>query len=299
MNSTSNEPLWVRPIAGALASQTADFFTYPIDTAKTRLQISGELGKRQLYSGMFDAIKQVRANEGFSGGLYKGFSAALLRQGGYRAIVFTIYEPLRDAIGPQTLTAKILSAGLGGAIGIVCVNPLDVLKVRMQADIAGTRYKNLRSGFRQLLFTEKLTGMFRGVIPNAQRAFLVNAAELATYDVVKKQSVTYFGDNVASYFVGSIGAGLAASIVSTPVDLVKTRLMNQPTDPVTHRGLKYRGAFDCAVKTCKAEGFWSIYKGFLPTWLRLGPYNLITFLAFEEYRRVLRTSYPSELPQLE
>ena len=299
MNSTSNEPMWVRPIAGALASQTADFFTYPIDTAKTRLQISGELGNKQLYSGMFDAIKKVRANEGFTSGLYKGFSAALLRQGGYRAIVFTIYEPLRDAFGPQSLMAKILSAGVGGAIGIVCVNPLDVLKVRMQADIHGTRYKNLRSGFRELVFTEKLTGMFRGVIPNAQRAFLVNAAELATYDVLKKHSITYFGDNIISYFIGSIGAGLAASLVSTPVDLVKTRLMNQPTDPITHKGLQYSGAMDCALKTCKAEGFWGIYKGFLPTWLRLGPYNLITFLAFEEYRRALRTQYTNEVTQLE
>ncbi len=57
---TAESELWfVRPLCGALSSCTADFFTYPIDTSKTRLQLSGEGGGRVQYSGMADALKKV------------------------------------------------------------------------------------------------------------------------------------------------------------------------------------------------------------------------------------------------
>jgi len=28
-------------------------------------------------------------------------------------------------------------------------------------------------------------------------------------------------------------------------------------------------SFDCLVKTVRAEGFWALYKGFLPIWARM------------------------------
>lgn len=289
MNRTEGEVWWVRPLAGALASQTADFCTYPIDTSKTRLQLSGELGGRESYKGMTHAISKVYATEGPSG-LYKGFSAALLRQGFYRATVFALYEPLRDFIGPSSFLARVVSGGIGGALGIMCVNPFDVIKVRMQADRTGGRYSSLRAASLHLVREEGLTGMFRGVIPNAQRAFLVNAAELAIYDTLKHWAVGKIGEGIPAYFFASIGAGLVAAGVSTPVDLVKTRVMNQQVDPVTKRGLQYSGSIDCAVKSFKAEGLKGMYKGFLPTWVRLGPYNLIAFLAFEQYRGSIRSA---------
>lgn len=56
-------------------------------------------------------------------------------------------------------------------------------------------------------------------------------------------------------------AGLTATIVGTPADVVKTRIMNQPTKDGV--GLYYKGSIDCLQKTIRNEGFKALYKGFL------------------------------------
>jgi hypothetical protein len=38
---------------------------------------------------------------------------------------------------------------------------------------------------------------------------------------------------------------------------------------------------DCFGKTLKSEGFMALYKGFLPTWSRLGPRGVIIFMTME------------------
>lgn len=47
------------------------------------------------------------------------------------------------------------------------------------------------------------------------------------------------------------------------------------------RGLLYRGMIDCLQQSVKNEGILSLYKGFLPLWMRLGPWALINWIAFE------------------
>ena len=68
-----------------------------------------------------------------------------------------------------------------------------------------------------------------GIRPNLTRTFLVCAAELGTYDEVKTQLVSrgFFADGPVAHLCASFGAGLASASVSTPVDVIKTRLMNQ------------------------------------------------------------------------
>jgi len=62
----------------------------------------------------------------------------------------------------------------------------------------------------------------------------------------------------------SLLAGLTATIMGTPADVVKTRVMNQPTE--NGKGLYYKNSIDCLQKTIKNEGFLALYKGFLPIW---------------------------------
>jgi len=35
------------------------------------------------------------------------------------------------------------------------------------------------------------------------------------------------------------------------------------------RGSSYSSSLDCLVRTVRAEGFWALYKGFLPIWARM------------------------------
>ena len=88
--------------------------------------------------------------------------------------------------------------------------------------------------------------------------------------------------------------------MGTPADVVKARIMNQPTDSAG-RGLVYKSSADCAMQTIKGEGFLgkllccqrgmnysmiaALYKGFLPCWLRMAPWSLTFWLSFEQIRR--------------
>lgn len=53
---------------------------------------------------------------------------------------------------------------------------------------------------------------------------------------------------------------------------LQTRLMNQSTALGTHL---YTGVLDCLSKTIRREGWSALYKGFVPNYMRLGPWNVV------------------------
>ncbi|KAJ3118463.1 hypothetical protein HK098_005951 [Nowakowskiella sp. JEL0407] len=66
----------------------------------------------------------------------------------------------------------------------------------------------------------------------------------------------YLGVQV--HVICSMIAGFVAALASSPVDVIKSRLMNQ--EFVDGRGTKYLGIFDCLRKTVRAEGVFGLYK---------------------------------------
>lgn len=65
-----------------------------------------------------------------------------------------------------------------------------------------------------------------------QRSALVNLGDLTTYDTTKKFILkhTDLQDGPIVHIMGSSCAGFVAAGMGTPADVVKTRVMNQPTD---------------------------------------------------------------------
>lgn len=63
---------------------------------------------------------------------------------------------------------------------------------------------------------------------------------------------------VLLHIAASLLAGMAVTASINPIDVVTTRLWNQPV--VNGRGMFYSGALDCAVKTLAAEGPLGLYK---------------------------------------
>lgn len=76
-------------------------------------------------------------------------------------------------------------------------------------------------------------------------------------------------------------AGFIATVVGSPVDVVKTRVMNA-TNPDGSK--KYKNVIECAYKTLRYEGVTAFYKGFGLNYLRLGTWNTIMFLTFEQLK---------------
>ena len=61
-------------------------------------------------------------------------------------------------------------------------------------------------------------------------------------------------DGPVLHALSSAVAGLVAATMGTPADVIKTRVMNQPTDPQTGKGLLYKGSMDCLSRAVKEEG---------------------------------------------
>ncbi len=91
---------------------------------------------------------------------------------------------------------------------------------------------------------------------------------------------------VLLHIAASLLAGLAVTATINPIDVVTTRLWNQPV--VAGRGTLYRGAVDCAVRTLTAEGPTGLYKGALAHFLRVGPHTVLTFLILEQVQRLMK-----------
>jgi solute carrier family 25 oxoglutarate transporter 11 len=106
---------------------------------------------------------------------------------------------------------------------------------------------------------------------------VVNAAQLATYSQAKQMilSTKVINDGIFCHFCASMISGLATTIASMPVDIAKTRIQNQ-------KGNEYKGTLDVFRKVIKNEGFFSLWKGFTPYYMRLGPHTVLTFIILEQ-----------------
>lgn len=230
--------------------------------------------------------------------LFSGVSATVLRQTLYSTTRMGLYDMLKQKwTDPNTnnmpLSKKIVAGLIAGGIGAAVGNPADVAMVRMQADgrlpISQRRnYKSVIDAITQMSKSEGITSLWRGSSLTVNRAMLVTASQLASYDQFKETILEkgIMKDGLAVHVTASFSAGFVAAVASNPVDVIKTRVMNMKVEP--GMAPPYNGAIDCAMKTIKAEGPMALYKGFIPTISRQGPFTVVLFVTLEQVRKILK-----------
>jgi solute carrier family 25 protein 14/30 len=269
--------------------------TFPIDLTKTRLQVQGQVidaAHTQLkYRGMLHAFLTIAREEGVRA-LYSGIAPALLRQATYGTIKLGCYNIFKRTMAEkpedETLLVNVISAASAGALAAAIANPTEVLKVRMQVGSRLLMSQSMFSSFYDIYKKEGFKGLYRGMGPNAQRAAVVVGVELSIYDWIKQKLLRaeLVKDTIGTHFLCGFIAGFAGAMASNPIDVIKTRLMNQ-------RMLKsgaskvYKGSVDCALQTIRTEGVRALYKGFIPLYFRLGPWNIIFFIVYEQCKKAL------------
>ena len=276
---------WAMSFSGGISSCIAEFWTMPIETSKVRMQLSK--GSVSMTGAFFDMVK----NEGLFS-TWNGVTAALCRQFLYQSIKMMIYEPIRNGLsstfgteldGSATLWQMVLAGGFAGLLGAMITSPFDMAKVRAQADSSLDRTKAQMEYVLVSIYRHGgAKALWTGWVPSAQRAFIINASELATYGYVKRNIMMYlgYGDNITTHFLASCVAGFVAAAASTPPDRLKILLM--AADPGTYSGL-----VDCLIKTVRSQGVLGLYKGFVANWARMAPWNLMFFVVLEQMNQTL------------
>lgn len=302
------DALWCTYIVSVVAANIAEFLTYPLDLTKTRLQIQGEVaansnGHPQVaYRGMVKTALGIVHEEGFLK-LWQGITPAIYRHVVYSGIRIVTYEYLRQNVlkknddGSFPIWKSAISGVTSGSVAQFFASPADLVKVQIQMEgkrrLLGKppRVFSASHAFQKILNEGGIRGLWKGSIPNVQRAALVNLGDLTTYDTAKQFILTHttLQDSHTTHILSSGCAGLVAATMGTPADVVKTRIMNQPTDS-NGNGLIYKSSMDCLIKTVENEGLFALYKGFLPVWIRMAPWSLTFWLSFEQIRQIVRAS---------
>lgn len=257
-------PFWF----GGSASSMAAVVTHPLDLVKVRLQTRSGSMPTSMSGTFVHIIKHDGAR-----GLYSGLSASLLRQLTYSTARFGIYEEFKTRFAPRdkppSFPLLIAMASTSGFIGGFAGNVADVLNVRMQHDASlppkqRRNYAHAFDGLIRMTREEGFASWFRGVGPNALRAAAMSASQLASYDVFKRTliRVTPMKDNIWTHFTASFMAGVVAATVTSPIDVIKTRVMS---------GHGTSSLVSVLRDIYAAEGLRWMFKGWVPSFLRLGP----------------------------
>ena len=177
-------------------------------------------------------------------------------------------------------------ASTSGFLGGIAGNPADILNVRMQNDAAlppaeRRNYKHAIDGLVRMIRDEGWTSIFRGVWPNSTRAVLMTASQLASYDVFKRELLerTNMKDDLSTHFTASFMAGFVATTVCSPVDVIKTRVMSAKTK---------ESIVTIVTRITANEGLMWVFKGWVPSFVRLGPHTIATFMFLEQHKKVYR-----------
>ncbi|KAL9542233.1 hypothetical protein MBANPS3_008719 [Mucor bainieri] len=270
---------------GGAASCVAAVVVHPFDLTKVRLQNT----KGSMNHGMFSTMVKIAQTEGFFK-LYAGLSASILRQATYSTVRFGVYEKLKDYIQSTTqqkanVGQLLICSSVAGALGGACGNPGDVINVRMQNDgqlppQQRRNYKHAIDGIIRISKEEGTTALFRGLGPNINRAILMTSSQCVSYDMFKGILLNHtpMQDGIGLHLTSSILAGLVATTVCSPVDVIKTRIMSASTGD--HR----MSATSIMKQMFKSEGIKSFFKGWTPAFIRLGPQTIITFVVLEQFK---------------
>jgi solute carrier family 25 oxoglutarate transporter 11 len=277
-------------VQGSAGAMVGGCCAHPLDLIKVRMQLQKEVPPLN----MVQMGGSIFKNEGALG-LFKGVDASAARQLVYSGVRFGMYDVFKNA-APQTtgflgILTKCACAAGAGAIGAFAGNPGDLAMVRMQADgklpeAERRGYKNFFDAFGRIAKTEGLLSMWQiGVVPNMNRAMIITVGQLACYDTCKDVLTGSFGfgENIKTHFSASFMAAFLASVLSNPVDVAKTRLMNQKAGEVL-----YTGTLNCLTTMARTEGPMSLYKGFAATFSRQCPYVVITWVTVEQLKKIMK-----------
>jgi len=264
---------------------------------KIRQQLDGELkgrGAARKYPNFASGLVSIVRTEGLMG-LYKGILPSVLRELSYSGVRMGLYEPFKELLGATDrantpLSVKVAAGAMSGTVGASFANPCDLIKIRCQA-YQGPGSLGVIDAVKHVVRHEGgVPGLWQGVLPSVQRAALLTATQVPAYDEIKHQCLRrgLASEGLLLHFAASSLAGFLTAMVTNPVDIVKTRMMEQRAAAASSgTAPRYSGALDCLLSTVRNEGPAALWKGAMASWARIGPHTTVSLMVFEGLRSAI------------
>ncbi|CAN4122274.1 unnamed protein product [Withania somnifera] len=183
----------------------------------------------------------------------------------------------RDAVN----TSKHLWAGAVAAmVSRTVVAPLETLKLEY---IVRGEQKHLLELVKMIAATQGLRGFWKGNLVNILRTAPFKAVNFCAFDTYRKQLLRLSGNKEttnAERFVAGAAAGVTATVMCLPLDTIRTKLVARGGEALG--GVV--GAFQHVIQT---EGFFSLYKGLVPSILSMAPAAAVFYGVYD----MLKSAY--------
>ncbi|KAG5470404.1 hypothetical protein LSCM1_01648 [Leishmania martiniquensis] len=235
-------------VAGACAGLLVDLSLYPIDTVKTRVQskegFSASGGFKNVYKGLSAmAVGSVPGGAAF----FFGYDTA-------KRSFLTLTAPSGDASGiddasvamtPRVMACQAAAAMLGESFACCIRVPVEMVKQQMQAGHHATITAALRNATNnaatvvggavdataappsQRLWVSDARHLFRGMPIMLLRELPFSVIQMSLYEFLKTKMCAPKDHPYASFSLPLCGAisGGCAAFLTTPLDVLKTRIM--------------------------------------------------------------------------
>jgi solute carrier family 25 oxoglutarate transporter 11 len=146
----------------------------------------------------------------------------------------------------------------------------------------------LANTFSRILKEEGFKTFFSGSGPFVNRAILVGAVQVGTYDQFRELYASRYGvkSEMLNVFYAAMTSGLLYSVITMPLETAKNRMAFQKADPITNVK-PYRTAVQTVATIARQEGVLSLWAGFSPYYLRCGGHTVAMFGALAWLRKAL------------
>lgn len=252
-------------LAGAVAGTAVDVVLFPLDTFKTRVQAAGTaaVARAQLLRGLYAGIAPA---------VVASAPAAAAFFGTYDALKRVLADTIPDGHGRYAPVAHMLAAAGGDVASSTVRAPFEVVKQRLQAGMHASSGDAIRSVWR----TSGFRGFYAGYGSLVLRELPFDALQFPLYEALKSRwaarraaSGHPDGGRLQTWQTSACGsaAGAVSAAVTTPLDVVKTRMMTQAAGTVP-----YKGAVDGLSRIAREEGVAALTAGLVPrvVWIALG-----------------------------
>ncbi|KAF1840004.1 mitochondrial carrier [Cucurbitaria berberidis CBS 394.84] len=280
-----NTPAVVSLAAGGVAGGVEGFLSYPMEFAKTRVQLRAEKGV-PTPRNPFLVVTQVYQKEGIRA-LYKGCGALVVGSIAKDGVRFLFFDQIKESFAdPETGTLsplRNLLAGMTAGViaSITAVTPTERIKTAL-IDDARTE-KRFRSGFHATTTIWKehgILGLYRGFAGTTMKQASATAFRMGTYNILKDyEKERNIEQNTAVNFANGSVAGVVTTLATQPFDVIKTRSQSA-------RGTSTAEAVKSILLDYGIRGFW---KG---TTMRLGRTVFSGGILFTSYEAVVKVIMP-------
>ncbi|KAL7734247.1 hypothetical protein ACLKA6_011914 [Drosophila palustris] len=187
---------------------------------------------------------------------------------------------------------KYVLGGTAGMMATCIVQPLDLVKTRMQIAAGAAGAKEYSSSFdciRKVLQAEGVMAFYNGLSAGLLRQATYTTARMGVYQMEVEAYKNKYNESprVLSSMIMGIIAGACGAIVGNPSEVALIRMMADNRLPEGQRR-NYKNAADALTRMVKEEGLFTLWRGCMPTVGRAMVTNMAQLASYSQFKGAFR-----------